>query len=199
MAAWEYGYLRTSSQKTHDGWKWSASWFGPNADLAECDVTDGLIVDVKELGKEGWELATVEWSEGDVIAIDTGSQTHWLACDRFGWRSISGPEPTRLTGRALSAAGVYHHIVQGVGSGQAAPHRGTGPRVESGRAQGAPRPGRPPSDPGGGVPAGVHLRPVIPRSSLRTRTPLCRCLVGRYVHGTEKVGWPGRSWLVAGS
>jgi hypothetical protein len=49
-------------------------------------------------------------SVGDVIAIDTGSQTHWLACDPFGWRPINEPEPTSLTGRPLSAAGVYDHI-----------------------------------------------------------------------------------------
>lgn len=49
-------------------------------------------------------------SVGDVIAIDIGSQTHWLACDPFGWRPIREPAPTDLSGRPLSAAGVYQHI-----------------------------------------------------------------------------------------
>jgi hypothetical protein len=49
-------------------------------------------------------------SVGDVIAIDIGSQTHWLACDPVGWRPISEPAPAHLSGRPLSAAGVYQHI-----------------------------------------------------------------------------------------
>jgi hypothetical protein len=65
MTAWEYGYLRTGSKMVSDTWEWSAHWIGPNADLAEYDVTDGLVVNVvNELGADGWELATVEWSEG---------------------------------------------------------------------------------------------------------------------------------------
>lgn len=49
-------------------------------------------------------------SVGDVISIETGSRTHWLACDPFGWRPISEPAPTNLSGNPLSAAGVYDHI-----------------------------------------------------------------------------------------
>jgi hypothetical protein len=51
-----------------------------------------------------------ELSVGDVIALDIGSQTHLLACDPVGWRPISEPAPTDLSGRPLSAAGVYQHI-----------------------------------------------------------------------------------------
>jgi hypothetical protein len=32
-----------------------------------------------------------EISAGDVIAIDTGSHSHWLACDPFTWRPIAEP------------------------------------------------------------------------------------------------------------
>ncbi len=51
-------------------------------------------------------------SVGDVIAIDTGSQTHWLACDPVGWRPISEPQPADLSGEPLSAASVYDHIAR---------------------------------------------------------------------------------------
>ena len=49
-------------------------------------------------------------SVGDVIAVETESQTHWLACDPVGWRPIAEPAPTNLSGRPLTAAGVYDHI-----------------------------------------------------------------------------------------
>ncbi|GAA0908116.1 hypothetical protein Vau01_095760 [Virgisporangium aurantiacum] len=49
-------------------------------------------------------------SVGDVIAVETESQTHWLACDPFGWRPIAAPAPTNRSGQPLSAAGVYDHI-----------------------------------------------------------------------------------------
>ena len=49
-------------------------------------------------------------SVGDVIAIDTGAQTHWLACDPRGWRPISEPEPADLYGERLTAASVYAHL-----------------------------------------------------------------------------------------
>jgi hypothetical protein len=49
-------------------------------------------------------------SVGDVIAVDTGGHTHWLACDPYRWRPISAPAPTDLSGTPLSAAGVYAHL-----------------------------------------------------------------------------------------
>jgi len=51
-------------------------------------------------------------SVGDVIAIDTESQTRWLACDPAGWRTISAPQPTGLSGEPLSAASIYEHIAR---------------------------------------------------------------------------------------
>lgn len=51
-----------------------------------------------------------ELSVGDVIAVETESQTHWLARDPVGWRSIAEPAPTNLSGEALSAPGVYDDI-----------------------------------------------------------------------------------------
>ena len=49
-------------------------------------------------------------SVGDVIAVDTGGHTQWLACDPYGWRPIDAPAPTNLSGAPLCAAGVYAHM-----------------------------------------------------------------------------------------
>ena len=47
-------------------------------------------------------------SIGDVIEIETGSETRWLACDPYTWRAIA--EPPHRSGRSLSAATVYRHL-----------------------------------------------------------------------------------------
>ena len=47
-------------------------------------------------------------SIGDVIEIETGSETRWLACDPYTWRPIA--EPSHRSGRPLSAATVYQHL-----------------------------------------------------------------------------------------
>ena len=47
-------------------------------------------------------------SVGDVIAVQSGATTQWLACDPYGWRPIS--EPVDCSGTPLSAASVYRHL-----------------------------------------------------------------------------------------
>jgi hypothetical protein len=47
-------------------------------------------------------------SVGDVILVETGSGSHWLACDPFGWWPIT--EPSNLSGEPLTAATVYAHL-----------------------------------------------------------------------------------------
>ncbi len=47
-------------------------------------------------------------SVGDVVEIHTGASSHWLACDRYGWRQIT--EPFTAVGEPLSAATVYQHL-----------------------------------------------------------------------------------------
>ncbi len=47
-------------------------------------------------------------SIGDVIKIETGSHSQWLACDPFTWRPIA--EPSHLSSEPLSAATVYQHL-----------------------------------------------------------------------------------------
>ena len=49
-------------------------------------------------------------SVGDVVEIRTGPGSHWLACDRVGWRPID--EPARTCGEPLSAARVYEHLAR---------------------------------------------------------------------------------------
>jgi len=59
-------------------------------------------------------------SVGDVIHIQTGHDPRWLACDPFGWRTIT--EPTNRSSESLSAATVYRHLAD-----QRAANRGAGP------------------------------------------------------------------------
>jgi hypothetical protein len=47
-------------------------------------------------------------SIGDVIQVQTGQGSQWLACERFGWRLIT--EPANRSGDPLSAATVYQHL-----------------------------------------------------------------------------------------
>lgn len=49
-------------------------------------------------------------SVGDVLEVQDGSASDWLACEPFGWRPI--PRPSRVAGQPLSADTVYQHIVQ---------------------------------------------------------------------------------------
>jgi hypothetical protein len=50
-------------------------------------------------------------SVGDVIAINTGEDAQWLACDPYGWRHIT--EPTHRPDEPLTAATVYRHLAAG--------------------------------------------------------------------------------------
>ncbi|MEJ3741763.1 hypothetical protein WEI85_00475 [Actinomycetes bacterium KLBMP 9797] len=47
-------------------------------------------------------------SVGDVVLIETGQHSRWLACDSFGWRPI--PEPSNVSGEPLTAAKIYQHL-----------------------------------------------------------------------------------------
>ena len=47
-------------------------------------------------------------SVGDVVEVHTEAESHWMACDPTGWRSIS--EPRYTSGDLLSAAVVYQHL-----------------------------------------------------------------------------------------
>ena len=100
-------------------------------------------------------------SVGDVIAVDTGAHTHWLACDPFGWRPISEPAPTNLSGKPLSG----RDLVEGDHLAFADGHllRDLRPVIEGSGVQwllvdrvlvdGTAHPGRPPARPAGAVPA----------------------------------------------
>lgn len=47
-------------------------------------------------------------SVGDVIAITTGGETTWLACEVIDWRQITAP--ANLTGAPLTAEAVFRHV-----------------------------------------------------------------------------------------
>jgi hypothetical protein len=47
-------------------------------------------------------------SIGDVIQVQTGQGSQWLACEPFGWRLIT--EPANRSGEPLSAAKIYQHL-----------------------------------------------------------------------------------------
>ena len=51
---------------------------------------------------------TYEQDLTDVIEIQTGSDSRWLACDPYTWRPIA--EPSHRSGQPLSAATVYQHL-----------------------------------------------------------------------------------------
>jgi hypothetical protein len=47
-------------------------------------------------------------SVGDVVQVQAGSGSQWLACDPVGWRLIA--EPSNRSGEPLTAATIYQHI-----------------------------------------------------------------------------------------
>lgn len=49
-------------------------------------------------------------SVGDVVEIQTGPCSQWLACDPLGWRPIGAP--TYICGAPLSAAMVYQRLAE---------------------------------------------------------------------------------------
>ena len=49
-------------------------------------------------------------SVGDVLHLEHEFDSHWLACDRTGWRPISEPARSSCGGQATTAATVYQHL-----------------------------------------------------------------------------------------
>jgi hypothetical protein len=104
ISYWRHLPAATTAEQAAD---WAYHVF--NADLDQLEANrarpdgeaDFLIAGVYRL------LHLRSLSIGDVLAITTGGQSTWLACEPIGWRRVD--TPANLTGSPLTARTIHHH------------------------------------------------------------------------------------------